>query len=460
MNQREIPRSVEIVAIETPGLGDRSYVVHDGAVAVVVDPQRDIDRVTTVTEVLGVEVTHVLETHLHNDYVTGGLALAELTGARYVVPAAEEVAFDRTPVSDGDELITGRLGIVARHTPGHTPGHMAYVVRAGGEPVAVFTGGSMLFGAVGRTDLISTERTDELTRAQYRSVRRLADELPGHVSVHPTHGFGSFCSATETTGDASTIAEERTRNIALVTEDENRFVEQLVSGLSAYPRYYAHMAPRNAAGPLAPDLSVPELIDPLVLRERIEAGEWVVDLRQRRAFAQRHAVGTICVELGDSFATYFGWTLPWGAPVTLIGYEADEVRQARRQLARIGVDHLAGAALGPIEVVAPERIAGYEVVTFEGLAASYGKAGQVVLDVRRGDEWEKGHVAGAVHVPFWELADRVGELPEGELWVHCASGLRASIAASIAHRAGRHVVLVDDDWEHAAGHGLPIERAP
>ena len=460
MNQRASSPSVEIVAIETPGLGDRSYVVHDGAVAVVVDPQRDIDRVTTVARVLGVEVTHVFETHLHNDYVTGGLALAELTGARYVVPAATEVAFERTPISDGEELTTGAMVIAARHTPGHTPDHMAYVVRAGVEPVAVLTGGSMLFGAVGRTDLISTERTDELTRAQYRSVRRLAQELPGHVSVHPTHGFGSFCSATETIGDASTIAEERSRNVALVIDDEDRFVAQLVSGLSAYPRYYAHMAPRNASGPRTPDLSLPELIDPVVLRERIEAGEWVVDLRQRRAFAQRHAVGTVSVELGDAFATHFGWTLPWGAPVTLIGDGAEEVLQARRQLARIGVDDLAGAALGPIDGLAPGRTAGYAVVTFEGLAASFGRPAQVVLDVRRRDEWEKGHVAGAVHVPFWEVADRSVELPEGELWVHCASGLRASIAASIAHRAGRHVVLVDDDWERAAGYGLPIERAP
>lgn len=460
MKSTRSPTTVEIVTLETPGLGDRSYIVHDGTVAVAIDPQRDIDRFVVVLETLGVELTHVFETHLHNDYVSGGLALAEQTGARYVLPAGDAVEFARTAVSDGDELTTGRLMIVARHTPGHTPNHTAYVVRADGEAVAVLTGGSLLFGAVGRTDLISAERTEELTRSQYRSVRRLADELPGQVSVYPTHGFGSFCSATETSGDASTIAEERKRNVALITDDEDRFVGELMSGLTAYPRYYAHMAPLNASGPRAPDLSVPEVVDPLVLRSRIEAGEWVVDLRQRRAFARAHVPETVSIELGDPFATYFGWTLPWEARVTLVGETVDQLRQARRDLARIGIDHLAGAAFGPIEMLAAGPTVGYEAVTFKDLAASLGEVGQVVLDVRRRDEWEAGHVAGAVHIPFWELADRIHELPAGIVWVHCASGFRAAIGASIVHRAGRDVVLVDDDWEQAAAHRLPIERSP
>ena len=452
--------AAEVVTIETPALGDRSYIVHDGSVAVVVDPQRDIDRVLETVESLGVGVTHVLETHLHNDYVTGGLALAEHTGAEYGVPAADEVAFARRPIADGEEIITGRLVIAARHTPGHTPNHMAYVVRDGSAPVAVLTGGSMLFGAVGRTDLISTERTEELTRAQYRSVRRLAAELPGSVSVHPTHGFGSFCSATETSGDRSTIGEERTRNVALVTDDEDRFVRELLSGLSAYPRYYVHMASRNAAGPAAPDLSEPEPVDVVVLRQRLAAGEWVVDLRDRRAFARAHVAGTVSIELGDPFATYFGWTLPWQAPVTLVADDLDQVREARRQLVRIGVDDLAGAAVGSVDELSGGTPSSYDVGTFEDLARSFGAAGQVVLDVRRRDEWEAGHLPGAVHIPFWELADRIAELPDGRLWVHCAAGFRAAIGASIADRAGRSCVLVDDDWQRVAELGLPIEPGP
>lgn len=447
----------DIVTIETPGLGDRSYLAHDGDVAVVVDPQRDIDRVTALVDALGVRVTHVFETHLHNDYVTGGLALARRTGAEYVVAAADEVAFERRPVADGDRVSTGRLTVTALHTPGHTPNHMSYALSEDGETVAVFTGGSMLFGAVGRTDLIGEEMTDQLTRAQYRSVRRLATELPEQASVLPTHGFGSFCSASETSGDSSTIGHERRHNIALVTDDEDRFVEQLLGGLGAYPRYYAHMGGLNAAGPAAPDLSPPEEVDAAELRKRIEAGEWVVDLRQRLAFARLHLAGTVSIELGDSFATHFGWALPWDAPVTLVGDSAEQVAEAHRQLVRIGVDGLAGAAVGDAEALAGDRRSSYRVAKFADLAEVFGRDDVTVLDVRRRDEWDQGHLAGALHVPFWELPQRVDELPGGEIWVHCLSGYRASIAASLVDRAGRTAVLVDDDWARAAELGLPVE---
>jgi hydroxyacylglutathione hydrolase len=448
----------EIVTVETPGLGDRSYVVHDGHTAMVIDPQRDIDRVLDIVESQQLTVTHVLETHLHNDYVTGGPALARRCGAKYVVPGGDQVSFDRVPVADGDLIEAGQLRVTAVHTPGHTPHHMSYAVSdQDGQPQAVFTGGSMLYGAVGRTDLISGDRTDELSRAQYRSVRRLAAELPDDVSVHPTHGFGSFCSATKTSGDSSTIGRERTQNLALLTDDEDRFVEQLTAGLTAYPRYYVHMGAMNAAGPDEPDLSMPEAADTEVLRERIDRGEWLVDLRQRRAFAKLHIAGTVSVELDDPFATYFGWTLPWQAPVTLIGDSADQVLEARRQLARIGVDALSGAYTGAIEALGDRRLSSYRVASFADLRGYLGRDGVVVLDVRRDDEWVHGHLVGAVHIPFWELADRVSELPDSEIWVHCASGFRASIGASIVDRSGRRAVLVDDDWDQAAAVGLPIE---
>lgn len=447
----------EVVTIETPGLGDRSYLVHDGQVAAVIDPQRDIDRILDVVGSVGVRVTHVLETHLHNDYVTGGLALARQTGAAYVLPAGDEVHFDRLPVGDGEQLTVGRLTITGWHTPGHTPHHMAYVASEGGQPFAAFTGGSMLFGAVGRTDLVGKDRAEELTRAQYRSVRRLAHDLPGDVAVHPTHGFGSFCSATKTSGGASTIGEERAHNLAVVGDDEDAFVEEILGGLGAYPRYYAHMAALNAEGPRAPDLSMPEMVDAVALRARVDAGEWVVDLRNRRAFARTHLSGSVSIEMGEPFGTYFGWTLPWQAPVTLVGDSAEEVADARRQLARIGVDGLSGAAIGDVGSLAGDRAATYPVATFADVAGALGAPGMAVLDVRRPDEWEDGHLTGAFHIPFWELADRIDELPDAELWVHCASGFRASIGASIIDRSGRKVVLVDDDWERASALGLPIE---
>jgi glyoxylase-like metal-dependent hydrolase (beta-lactamase superfamily II)/rhodanese-related sulfurtransferase len=448
----------EVVTIPTPALGDRSYLIHDGAEAVVVDPQRDIGRIMAAAEARLVRITHVLETHIHNDYVTGGLALASQTGASYVVAASEEVGFDRMAVRDQDQISTGSLIVTVMHTPGHTPGHLSYVLsEAGGGPVAVFTGGSMLYGAVGRTDLISPDQTEQLTRAQYRSVRRLATELPDDVAVYPTHGFGSFCSATPTSGTSSTIGTERRVNLAL-RSDEAAFVTELIAGLSAYPRYYAHMGPANRHGPRALDLARPERADPAELRRRIDAGEWIVDLRERRAFARAHVTGTISVEFGDSFSTYLGWAIPWGTPLTLIGESPDQVAEAQLHLARIGIDYIAGAAVGPAEALATDgKISGYRVTDFGGLAAEWDRPGLVVLDVRRPDEWQAGHLARAVHVPFWEIESRAAEVPPGEVWIYCASGLRASTSASILQRAGRRVVHIDDDWENATRSGLPLD---
>jgi hydroxyacylglutathione hydrolase len=446
----------EVVTIETPGLGDRSYLIHDGESAVVIDPQRDIDRVLQAAAAARTRVTHVLETHIHNDYVTGGLALARATGAAYVVASGEDVDFSRTAVRDGDQVTAGTLTLTALATPGHTPGHLSYVLSEGAAgQVAVFTGGSMLFGAVGRTDLIGPDQTERLTHAQYRSVRRLASELPDQVAVYPTHGFGSFCSATPTSGTASTIGAERRANIAL-TSEEDAFVTDLIAGLTAYPTYYAHMGAANRHGPAAPDLTAPRPAGPDELRRRIEAGEWVVDLRQRRAFAAGHLSGSISVELGDPFATYLGWTIPWGTPLTLIGDSAQQVTDAQRQLARIGIDRLEAAAAGPVGDLAGGRVSSYRVCGFEALAASWGHDGQVVLDVRRPDEWRAGHLADATHIPFWELEQRTAEVPAGEVWVHCASGFRAAIGASLLDRAGRRVVHIDDDWDRAAQLGLPV----
>jgi len=341
-------------------------------------------------------------------------------------------------------------------TPGHTPGHLSWVLREGpGDPVAVFTGGSMLFGAVGRTDLISPEQTEPLTRAQYRSVRRLADELPDQVAVYPTHGFGSFCSATPTSGSSSTIGAERRANVAL-NSDEDGFVKQLIAGLGAYPRYYAQMGPANRSGPAAPDLSPPRRADAGELRRRIDAGEWVVDLRQRRAFAGGHLTGSISVELGDPFATYLAWTIRWGTPLTLVAESPGQVAAAQLQLTRVGIDRLEAAAAGTVGDLAGGRLSSYGVRDFAALAAAWGHDGQVVLDVRRPDEWHAGHLAGAVHIPFWDLEQRAGEVPPGEVWVHCASGFRAAIGASLLHRAGRQVVHIDDDWDRAAPLGLPV----
>ena len=243
---------MEVVAIDTPTLGDRSYLVHDGTVALVVDPQRDIDRVLGLAAARGVRITHVFETHLHNDYVTGGLALARATGAAYHVNAADSVTFGRAPVRDGDIIKVGPvMQVRVLATPGHTFTHLSYVLEATGRPHAVFTGGSLLYGSTGRPDLLGAAHASELAHAQYVSARRLADALPADADVYPTHGFGSFCSATQSEGTSSTIGQQRLVNPAL-TLDEDRYAAELLAGLDAYPAYYAHIGAANAAGPAAP----------------------------------------------------------------------------------------------------------------------------------------------------------------------------------------------------------------
>jgi glyoxylase-like metal-dependent hydrolase (beta-lactamase superfamily II)/rhodanese-related sulfurtransferase len=446
----------DIAIIETSSLGDRSYLISHDGIAVVIDPQRDIDRVLALATEKNAAITHVLETHIHNDYVTGGLELARATGAEYVVPEGDPVEFERRAVGDGDVVDAGSATFQVMHTPGHTHHHVSYVLQLGDEPIAIFTGGSMLYGSTGRTDLLGSEHTDELTHAQFHSVRRIAAELPADVEVYPTHGFGSFCSATPTSGDSSTIGEQQQSNPAL-TQDEQTYVDELIAGLSAYPAYYAHMGVINTEGPAPIDLSTPEPVDPDELRRRIDDGQWVVDLRARTAFAAGHLDGSLGFELSTTFVTYLGWLYQWGAPLTLIGDTSDQIDEATRELARIGIDHPSGSAVGEIHSLASDgRVRSYEVSDFAGLAAE--DSDIAVLDTRQQSEYADGHIPGAINIPLHELPHRLAEVPDGKVWVHCASGYRASIAASLLDREHRSVVLIDDDYNRATDLGLDTSK--
>jgi hydroxyacylglutathione hydrolase len=442
---------VFVEVVKTDELGDRSYVVHDGSTAAVIDPQRDIDRIEAILTERGLALALVLETHVHNDYVSGGPELARRSGARYCVNAADPVTVERTGLLDGDRLDCGAIQIIAVATPGHTGTHLAYVAvdrDRTGDPPAVFTGGSLLFGSVGRTDLVDAARTDELTRSQFHSVRRLASLLPDAAPVFPTHGFGSFCSTGAAVKDPdSTIGAERNRNDALVIDDEEQFVTTLLSNLTAYPAYYAHMGPLNSAGASGPDLDYYDEVEPDRLARRLADGEWIVDLRDRRAYAADHLAGTISIALGSPFATYVGWLVPWGSALTLIGHSVEQIREAQRHLVRIGIDEVSAAA-GSLDDVAPEQPRrSYRRVDFASAAREMGPD-DVLLDVRRDDEHRHGHLDAALHIPLQDLLARHGELPEALLWVHCASGYRAGIAASVLDRAGRRVVHIDDDYTH------------
>ncbi|SEO94086.1 MBL fold metallo-hydrolase [Actinacidiphila rubida] len=444
--------------IELEGLGNRSYLAGGRLTAVVVDPPRDIDQVLAAAARRGVRISLVAETHVHNDYVTGGLELARITGAAYLVPAAARVSYARTAVGDGYTVdVEDDLTLTAVATPGHTPHHTAYVLSRSGQPKAVFTGGSLLIGTVGRPDLVDPRLTEHLARAQYVSAHRLADALPDDTRVLPTHGFGSFCSSAQADGDDSTIGKEKAANTALVTDAET-FVTDLLAGLDDVPAYYAHMGPVNASGPAPVDLTAPEVADPREIAGRLAAGEWVVDLRNRVAFAEGHVAGSFNFEADGSLATYLAWLIPWGKPITLLAESDGQLAEAQRELVRVGIDRPAAAATGGPErwVVAGQRPVSFSRSTFAGLAERNAED-IVVLDVRRDSERAKGWIEGSVHIPVHQLHHRAGEVPEGgTVWVHCAGGMRAAIAASLLHAVGRDVVAVDDSFDAAAQAGLTI----
>jgi glyoxylase-like metal-dependent hydrolase (beta-lactamase superfamily II)/rhodanese-related sulfurtransferase len=444
---------IEIGVLDTPSLGDRSYLVTDGEVAMAIDPQRDIDRMLDLARAGGVVITHVAETHIHNDYVTGGLALARRLGAEYLVAADDDVAFTRRPVRDGDVVTSGRLRLRVLHTPGHTFTHLSYVLEDADRRVhGVFTGGSLLFGSTGRPDLLGAQHTETLARHQHTSAHRLAAVLPGTTPVFPTHGFGSFCAATATHGSSSTVADECRRNPAL-TQDEDEFVAGLLAGLSAYPAYYVHMAPLNAAGPGPVEPTLPEQVDPSELRRRVRNGEWVVDLRRRAAFAAGHLPGSLNVGIDGSFLTYLGWLIPWGTPLSLVAPAPDEAMTAVRELSRIGIDRAEAMAVGDPLCWGGGPIAAFRRVTFDEVTRARASGCRPhVLDVRRNDERRATALPDSRHIPLHELSDRLSEVPrDRSIWVHCAAGYRASIAASLLQRAGREVLLIDDRFPPGDG---------
>lgn len=455
--------SLDVVSIETPNLGDRSYVVGRDGTAIVIDPQRDIDRVQEVLEAKGWTATHVLETHFHND-VSGGLELAKVVGAEYVVPDGMAISFAARQVNDKDELESGAGLVRVLHTPGHTPNHISFALNEAGEDVAVFTGGSMLFGSVGRPDLLGAALTEPLARAQWASMRRIAEDVTPSAQVYPTHGFGSFCSATATVGNASTVAQQLSSNPVFGT-DEEQFVSALIAGLDAFPAYYAHMGPANQAGAGPIDLSLPQRATSDDIATRIAAGEWVVDLRHRRAFAGNHLKGSLSFDVYGNAVTYLGWMIDWGTPITLLGADVDEVQSMQRELVRIGIDRPAAYAVGsPVDWTSTSvPVSGYPRKTHVDMAAALaGDPDLLMLDLRRNSEFDDGHVRGAKHVPLHELRGRLDEVVSWAqqggkpVWIYCGSGFRASAGASVLEAVGVDLIHVDDDFPNAAKAGLPI----
>ena len=435
---------VEVVSIRTPGLGDTSYVlIHDGY-ALVVDPQRDVGRFLTVLAERNVQATHVLETHLHNDYVSGGRELARRLDADLVIPAAAGVAFAHVPAFHGEPLAgESGLSICPLHTPGHTPEHTSYLVLEEERPVAVFSGGSLLVQAAGRTDLLGEARARQLAFAQFGSVTRLA-RLPGHVELLPTHGQGSFCTSTAAGPETSTIGREQSESPVLRYASADEFADAQLAGLQPYPSYYASMGPINLMGPPPmPPLDVPELTGPQV--DALAGKAQLVDARPRRSFAAGHLPGSLGIEAGDGFASWVGWLTEFGSPLVFV-VEEEDPRALAKDVARIGFDRVVGFVRDLTPWARQGELSSYRVATLEEFgAAARDPAKHSILDVRAPGEWAGAHIPGSVNRYVPDLLDApLGYEPGAEVWVACESGFRSTIAAGLLQRQGAIPVVLDE----------------
>lgn len=440
---------VAVEVLTTPGLGDNSYLVSSGAEAAVIDPQRDVVRLLDVAESRGVRIRYVVETHVHNDYVSGAEELRAAAGADVVGPARAGYRFAYEPMDDGDALSVGDLTLVALTTPGHTPEHTAYLLREAGSsaPSTLFSGGSLIVGSAGRTDLLGAENTESLTRQQFRTMRRLAD-LPDDVALLPTHGAGSFCASTPPGKQrTSSIGAERVGNPALRVVDEALFVAQQLDGLAAYPDYYAYLAPINRNGaPVFGDVPIPPPRSPDEIDEAMRRGASLVDAREGAAYAAVHAPGSLNVPIAESFASYVGWLVPFGDEVVLVVPDHRALVDAATQLFRIGYDRVTGYLEGGIDGwgASGRDVRSYPTMSAQDLVEDIrrGEAGDVI-DVRQRSEWEAGHLQGSRHVFVGDVPDRLDAFDRDAVnTVVCASGYRSAMAASVLDRAGVPVRLV------------------
>jgi rhodanese-related sulfurtransferase/glyoxylase-like metal-dependent hydrolase (beta-lactamase superfamily II) len=443
---------VELVPLVDEGLGNTAYLVDlgDGR-ALVVDVSRDLRAVHEAAAKRGLTVAFAADTHLHADFLSGARQLAASGQTRILASAAGNREFTHTGLHDGDEVDLGGLRLRALLTPGHTHEHMAFLLLDGDREVGVFTGGSLIVGSAARTDLIAENRTGELTRAQYASLRRLAT-LPGHVEVWPTHGAGSFCSAPPSAERTSTIAHELATNPLLRVPDESTFVSELLGSLGNYPRYFRRLGEINRHGPpvLDGEPSLTRLTADAV-RNLLADGAVVVDVRPIDRFGPAHIAGAISIALRPVFASWLGWLAPADRPLIVVRDCDQDSDDIAWQAAKIGYDNIVGELDG---AMAGWTAAGYETAHIAILSANQ-LGGRRMLDIRQDAEYVAGHLPGAMHVELGELACRASDLPAQPTVTMCGHGERAMSAASLLQRAGHTDLAVLDggpqDWVKVTG---------
>lgn len=443
-----------VTPVRDEGLGNTSWLIDLGDRRVaVVDPGRHPGPFLAEAETRGARVAFSVETHLHADFVTGSRELASF-GTTVVAPAGGGLAWPHRPMNDGEIVDLGGLSLRALSTPGHTPEHLAYLLSDGDRPVGVFTGGSLLVGAVARTDLIAPDRTEELARALWRSLHEKLLTLPDDLAVYPTHGAGSFCSAPAGDRRSTTIGDERRANPLLAAPDQDSFVEALLDGLGSYPRYFHDLREVNRAGPAVLGIPQPGLpaLSLDAFRRLLDGGATVIDTRPVSSWAAGHLPGVLAIPLRAQFASWLGWLVERDARlVFVVGADQDRAELAR-QCHQIGYDRIIGELSGGITAW---TAAGLPTRTNRLTDAR--NAGPGVLDVRQDREHAEGHVPGVTHLELGRLPELADRLDDVEA-VMCGHGERAATAASILERAGRRGVAVTvggpGDWAAATNEPL------
>jgi glyoxylase-like metal-dependent hydrolase (beta-lactamase superfamily II) len=442
-----------LVPVVDEGLGNSAYLLDlgDGR-ALAVDPSLDLRAVDRAARARGLRVAFAAETHLHADFLSAARQLQVDHCARVLASAAGNRAFDHVRLGDGDEVDLGGLTLRALATPGHTPEHLSYLILDGSREVGVFTGGSLIVGAAARTDLAGSDRTEELARAQFRSLRRLA-ELPDATTVWPTHGAGSFCSAPPVAQRTSTIGAEKLTNALLNAADEDRFVALLLGGLGSYPAYFARLGERNRRGPLLAETPRLEPLASAQVRRLLADGAVVLDVRPIADYASGHIPGSVAIPLRAQYATWLGWLLDPDGPIVVIRNADQDPADIVWPAVAVGYSGIAGELAGGIGAWAGDS---GDLATTRAVGPSEVDAS--VVDVRQVSEYAGGHLPGAYLVELGDLSRHADRLPDGPVTVMCGHGERAATGASLLERAGHHdpAILLGGPQEWAAATGRTL----
>ena len=443
---------VETVRIES--LSNNSYVIgsEKAGRCVVVDPARDIDHYTAIAANRGARISYVLETHLHNDFISGARELAAQTGCQVGASASGGLLFPSLRLREDDELDLGEFQLRVLHTPGHTPESVSFLVKEGGNPTAIFTGGALMLGGAARVDLLGNRVAPFLARWLHHTIHEKLLKLPDAVTVYPTHGGGSFCSVAPSAGNtySTTIGEERQRNPFAAETEEAGFIQLALAGLGSYPRYYPYMADINRRGP---DVlgGIPRLasLTALSVRHQMEQGTLLVDARPEKQFNQEHIPSAFAIPFGNNFATWVGWLVPWAQPLVLLSASTSQHDPMVRQLIRIGYDRLNGFLAEGTDAWKQAGLPteGTPRIDLEALNRVHRQPqAPLIIDVRQRGEFRGGHISGALNIELGELQEHLDGLPrELPIVAVCASGMRATTAGSILQRNGRNNVQVVDD---------------